>query len=847
MPQDRFIRLKSTRLPICQYLDSIVGSLDKVANLVIQAAPGAGKTSLVPLALLDKVDKSQKILVLEPRRLAVKTAASRMADLLCSPLGEMVGYRIRDESKTSAATKVEVISEAILTKMIQSDPELAGVGVIIFDEFHERSLDLDLALALALEVQQSLRPDLKLLVMSATLDTQAVAKILGEAPTICCEGRSYPVTIEYLGKSGVSDWKPVFLAAIRKALQSSQGDILVFLPGIKEIRQAQTLLEEEKLPDQDQKLSIQTLYGNMSFSEQQAVIKSDLSGRKIILATNIAETSLTIEGVDCVIDSGLAKQTEFDPRVGFDRLKTVWISRASATQRAGRAGRIRPGHCYRLWPEHKNLREFHDPEIKRADLCGLVLELAVWGLDSPQALHFIDQPGKANIAQAKALLQSLHALDGQSKITAHGRQILTLGVHPRVGHMLQKAHTNQQLYLGCLIATLLEEKDLAKGDNQNNWDFQRRVDLALSLGEKKLPHIYKRQKQLLGKFKGKTESCRHADPEQTAELLALIFPDRIAMQRGQGLKLANGTGAELFPGQVMSSELCVVIKLGGKASHSKTNYLDLAIALSRDSFYRLYGEQVKSTEKRWFDPVSQAVKSESVETYRELQLSIKHQPAKDPDQITATLCQGIRSLGVDKLPWNQELRYWQARIEKLRSLSEYQEQFPAVDDLSLGLQLELWLAPFIKGFTRLGQISRDCLAQGLTSLLTWEQSQQLNQLMPERIQVASGSLIQIDYLSHERPILAVKLQEMFGEKQTPSLAKGRIKLLIHLLSPAQRPLQVTDDLASFWQNSYQQVKKEMKGRYPKHPWPDDPLSATATRHTKARMAEQDKKAAHSSH
>ncbi|WP_168204156.1 ATP-dependent helicase HrpB [Aliikangiella coralliicola] len=834
-------KLVNLDLPIVEHLDGISKNFLSHANLVLQAEPGAGKTTVVPLALLNHIPKNQKILILEPRRLAARNAAERMADILGEKVGHTVGYRIRNESKISKHTRIEVITEGILTRMLQSDPELAETGLIIFDEFHERSLDADIALAFSIEVQQTLRDDLQLLVMSATLDAESIAQLLQNAPLLKCEGRNYPVSIEYVAPKQHQDWSNIFTNAVNRALETSDNDILVFLPGIGEIKKANRIIQESFSDDSE--LVVVELYGDLPFSEQRKALLPEVGVRKIILSTNIAETSVTIQGVDCVIDSGLMRQSEFDPNVGFNRLRTRNISQASATQRTGRAGRLGPGSCIRLWAESDTLRKETSAEILRTDLAQFALELAKWGVASPEQLSLLDQPNTGAFNQAQDLLKKVGALNEQGKVIRHGNAILSLGVHPRIGHMLIKSIELKAGKLGCLIAAMLEEKDLLQGQHNgqyNNPDFSHRLNILFE------PNFKSRTKKLilsqskvlarkLDKIEKKSGSVQREPKEIThllPVLLAMVFPDRIAQKRGQGYLLANGSGAQVPDDFLMVDEYLVVVKLGGQGRATK---IFQAAAITRSDIENFFPDRITQTRDVKWDDKSLSVKAQLNTRLDEIILDSKKLSNLEPELITAGLLQGVLKQGIENLPWTPELLQWQERLIKLRQLAEYQNDFPDVSHQSLTDTVTQWLAPYLTGMYKLSDITESTLSQALKSMLDWNTQQKLDKLMPLSIKVASGSKVKIDYASSDKPILAVKLQEMFGEKETPKLAEGRLSVRVHLLSPARRPLQITEDLASFWATSYEDVKKEMKGRYPKHPWPDDPLTAQATRYTKKRL------------
>jgi ATP-dependent helicase HrpB len=864
---DLISKLKKTDLPIVTKIDEIRQSITNNSNLVLKAEPGAGKTTIVPLALLDIIADTKKILLLEPRRLAVRNAAGRMAELLDQELGNTVGYRIKNETKVSTSTRIEVITEGILTRMLQGDPELPEVGLIIFDEFHERSLDADLGLAFSFEVQQTLREDLKLLVMSATLDTKRISNLLNDSATIECEGRCFPVEINYLPPKQNFDWLNSLLIAVRQAIQlpipvranqentksinskqKADQDILIFLPGVNEINKAKNIIEQSLKERTD--IEFLSLYGDLPFAKQREVLLPNQQKRKIIFSTNIAETSVTIEGVSCVIDSGLMRQSSFDPNVGFDRLHTHKISAESAIQRSGRAGRLGPGHCYRLWPESDVLRAETLPEILRADLAHFVLNLAQWGTKQASDLKLLDQPNQGMFNQAVSLLKALKALDKNGRITDHGKMLLALGVHPRIAHMLIESAKHEATELACLLATMLEEKDLFHGEQRNNPDFVARVEQLVlnkrveantrpSQFEKQL---YKQSNVLINKLKSlnvfssnkktKTEDLLLELGHLIPILLAMVFPDRIAQRRGSGFRLSNGSGAITNDNFNLTDEFLVVVKLGGQG---KTPKIFQAVGISLSELEDCFSDLMIECEDVFWDDKNQTVKAEK--NLKLGALVLKSQPINnlEPSLILDGLLRGISQAGIDALPWTKELRQWQARIQTLRQLDTFRDEFPDVSDQHLSLTMDTWLAPFLTGLRKLTQLTPVILKQALHNCLDWPQQNKLDELMPLSINVASGSNIKLDYQLGKKPVLAVKLQEMFGQDHSPRIANGQIPVLLHLLSPARRPLQITEDLASFWANGYDSVKKEMRGKYPKHPWPDSPADAQATRYTKNRV------------
>ncbi len=829
------------QLPIHQVLPELKKAL-AAGSAVLAAPPGSGKTTIVPLALLDEAWLAgRNILMLEPRRLAARAAAGRMASLLGEPIGETVGYQIRFDRQISAATRIEVLTEGILTRRLQSVPDLPEVGLIVFDEFHERSIHADLALALCLDLCQ-LKSDLRLLVMSATLDTGAVAGLLGGAPVITGEGQSYPVEVEYLQRAATGSIAEVTAAGVRRVVEMRQGDVLAFLPGAGEIREVRRLLEDEPLFSD---IVLAPLFGDLAQSEQDRAILPDPRGRRrVILATSIAETSLTIEGIGCVVDGGWSRRPQFDPGNGLTRLMTVRVSKAAADQRAGRAGRLGPGYCLRLWTkeEHHSLVPFHPPEIVTADLAQVALELALWGAGEPGELRWLDPLRPGPYRQACDLLQSLGALTnaGQIQITETGRRLAALPIHPRLGHMLLMAKETGQGPLACDLAAILAERDLLRRGSAElrlraslleQW--RRRGDEAVvrAGGDpalcRRVDREAKRWRQMLGCGKGPRY------PETIGELLVYAYPDRIARRRAEArdrYQLASGRGVVLPPADPLAaSEFLVVAQLDAGRTEGR---IFLAEPLALEALKANHPKLFRTADEIFWDDGGARVAA-----VRRLflgRLIVEEKPLVDPapEKLAAAMLEGVRRLGLEALPWNRESRQLQARIDCLRR-HQPELDWPDLSDERLQTDLD-WLAPYLSGISRAEQLRQLDLERILLDRLSWHQRQQLEREAPTSITVASGSKIRIEYRPGEPPVLSVRLQEMFGETATPAVCGGRIPLLLHLLSPARRPIQVTADLASFWQNSYPEVKKELKGRYPKHFWPDDPLTAEAVRGVKKR-------------
>ncbi len=832
-----------TELPI----DAVLPELQRVfatgVCAVLQAPPGAGKTTRVPLALLNEPWlQNQRIIMLEPRRLAARNAAGWMAELLGEEAGATIGYRTRMDTKVSARTRVEVVTEGVLARMLQSDAELPGVGLVIFDEFHERSIHTDLGLALCLDAQRNLRPELRVLVMSATLDAEPVARLLGGAPLITSRGRSFPVEIRYVGAVPERERLQVLARIVTQTVQEQPGSVLVFLPGAGEIHKVGALLRAAALPSD---ISVHALYGDLPRAAQEAAIAPCKPGlRKIVLATSIAETSLTIEGVRVVIDSGAMRVPRFEPRSGMTRLETVRVSRASAEQRCGRAGRLEPGVCIRLWSEseHKALQPFTAPEIRDADLAPLVLELAQWGVRDAQQLSWLDPPPPAAQAQARDLLRRLGALDEHERITPHGKAMAQLALHPRLAHMLLRAQEWKLGGAACDLAALLSERDVMKGTgNARDGDMRTRLELLRrtahnasgnSVDGAALQRVTQSSRQWQKHLR--VEPAQAQDMHSAGLLLALAYPDRIAQRRGaEGYRylLANGRGAFLQEGEGLAkAEYLAVADVDGGEREAR---IYLAAPLDDNDLERACGAQIETVEQVVWNSREQAVNARRQRRYGELILKDDPLQKPDPQKVLQALLHGVRELGVAALPWTPSARNWQARVMTLRRAAG-EAVWPEVSDGALAANLEHWLASHLLGITRWSDVQRIDLLPALQELLDWKQRQALDEAAPSHITVPSGSRIAIDYTHGGTPVLAVRLQEMFGLGDTPRIANGRVPLLLHLLSPARQPVQVTGDLASFWKNSYQEVKKDLKGRYPKHYWPDDPLQAQPTARAKPR-------------
>lgn len=833
-----------TDLPIEPVLPELAAALARHPAAVLEAPPGAGKTTRVPLALVDAPWLAgRRIVMLEPRRLAARAAAERMADRLGEAVGETVGYRTRLESAVGRKTRIEVVTEGILTRRLQSDPGLEGVGLVVFDEFHERSLQADLGLALTLEVQ-TLRDDLKLLVMSATLDGAAVAALLGGAPVIRSEGRSFPVETHHLRRPARDRFVPAMADAVLRALAETSGDMLAFLPGEGEIRRLAAMLAETGLPEST---DVMPLYGVLDRASQDAAIRPSAGGRrKVVLATSIAETSLTIDGVRVVVDGGLSRRARFDPASAMSRLETVPVSRAAADQRRGRAGRTAPGICYRLWSmeEERGLLAYDRPEILDADLAPLALELAQWGVRDAPTLAWLDPPPEAALAQARDLLRLLGAIDSDGGITAHGRAMARLGAHPRIAHMLLAARDRGEAAIACEIAALIEERDILRGPGiGSDADFRTRIELLRHGARGGLPSGMSldegaRRRALLAarEWRRRLGVDAGEDPAGTAgRITMLAYPDRIAQQRGGigRFRLAGGRGASLPPEEPLAAEafLAVATLSGGDADAR----IRLAAPVARGEIETAYADRIVEADEITYDARADRVTSRRVRRFMAIVLDDRPIERPDPAAVAQALSAAVAAGGIDRLPFNEEARQLRARVALLRRMPDGAD-WPDLSDAALAATIGDWLAPHLGGMTRLADLSRLDLAAILASRLDWEARRRLDELAPTHLEVPSGSRLRLDYCAGETPVLAVKLQEMFGANETPRIVTGRVPVLVHLLSPAGRPVQITTDLATFWREGYREVKAEMKGRYPKHPWPDDPLSAAPTARTKRALA-----------
>ena len=810
---------------------------------MLQAPPGAGKSTVVPLVLLEEEwARGRRLMLLEPRRLAARAIARRMAQTLGESVGRTVGYRMRMDTRVSRETRIEVVTEGVLTRMLQGDPALEGFAAIIFDEFHERSLQADLGLALTLDARESLSSDLKILVMSATLDAEAVSQLLGAAPIVTAAGRMYPVESRYAGKALPVLENPERIVAplVQRALREEPGDVLVFLPGGREIRRVQSLLQAAEL---DPAVRVMPLFGDLSGEEQDAALQPAPPGkRKVVLATNIAETSLTIEGVRLVVDSGLVRRSVFDPVTGMSRLETQRISRASADQRQGRAGRLGSGVAYRAWSEgsQRSLAAFSPPEIVDADLVPLALELASWGAREASALRWLDAPPAATLASARDLLSRLGALDSAGRISAHGREMATLGLHPRLAHMLLRARDLGCLRLAVDLAALLSERDIFRGlSASRDADITARIDImrgggAGAVDRNSLQRARATARDLMRQLGDHAQDDRPYEIDRAGVLLAFAYPDRIGRRRSGSpgaYTLANGRGAHFAEVQSLAKrELIVAVDLDDSDRDAR---ILLAAPIERADLDEYMSERLQRSESIEWSVRDQAVVARRVVRLGEIVLEEKPIPDVPADAARAAMLQGVGELGIAALPWTRDARDLQARIEFARKQGAG-PAWPDVSDTALATSLEHWLSPWLDGVTRRDHLARLSMVDILRGLLSWDEQRELDRLAPTHLQVPSGSHIRIDYLDESAPVVAVRLQEVFGLEATPRIGGGRVPVTFKLLSPAQRPVQVTRDLAGFWRGTYADVRKDMRGRYPKHYWPENPLAALPVRGVRRR-------------
>ncbi|NBB93348.1 MAG: ATP-dependent helicase HrpB [Gammaproteobacteria bacterium] len=803
-------------LPVEAVLPELLETLENGRTALLQSPTGSGKTTRVPPALLEAGwRRGRRVLMLEPRRLAARAAARFMASQRNEPVGRTVGYRTRLDSRVSGETRIEVVTEGILTRMIQSDPELSGYAAVVFDEFHERSLQADLGLVLVREAQQALRPDLRVVVMSATLDAERLSALLDDCPVVTAEGRSYPVELRYRPAPRQRGMAAQAATVVLEALEAEPGSVLVFLPGMREIRRVAERLQGRLGRD----TQLHLLHGQLGSGEQDDAIRPAATGtRKVVLSSAIAESSLTIEGIRVVVDAGWQRRARFDPNSGMTRLVTERVSKASAEQRRGRAGRLEPGCCYRLWSESEQarLQPQTPPEIVSADLAPLALDLAQWGVSEPGELDWLDAPPSAAHDQAVELLQSLEALDEAGRITADGRRMLALGVHPRLAHMVLTGRRVGLARTAAELAALLGERDIGGFDE---------ADISLRLA--RLREAGPRARGVLGRIHKAAERLAEGGRDEAASrraagaLLASAWPDRVGLarggQRGRFL-LSNGRGAFLDPADPLAgSEFIVACDLDGQAREARVH---LAAPLDRDDLEAVLEHRIETIDAAEWDDHRGTVVARRQRRLVALVLDSVELDRPDPETLQAGLLDAVRRKGLDSLPWTAAARQFQARVCLLRSL--WPEDWPPVDDDTLSETLEDWLAPWLAGKTRWRELASLDLVALLSARIGHDRRRELDELAPTHLALPGGRRTRLDYLAENPPSLRVKLQAMFGCHRTPTIARGRVAVQLHLLSPADRPLAVTADLSSFWTNAYPEVRKDMRGRYPKHDWPEKP-------------------------
>ncbi|EKS30712.1 ATP-dependent helicase HrpB [Afipia felis] len=820
----------TTPLPIDAVLADLAATLARDNTAVLVAPPGAGKTTRVPLALLDAPWIGEgKIIVLEPRRIAARAAAERMAHTLGEKVGERVGYRVRFGSKISRRTKIEVVTEGIFTRQILDDPELKGVAAVLFDEFHERSLDADLGLALARDAQSGLREDLRILVMSATLDGARVANLLGDAPVVESEGRAFPVETRYLGRKVDAPVERQMADAIASALRADSGSVLAFLPGAAEIRRTQTFLAERV---SDPNIEIVPLFGALDAAVQDRAIAPAPKGmRKVVLATSIAETSLTIEGVRIVVDSGLARVPRYEPDIALTRLETVRASRAAVDQRRGRAGRTEPGVCYRLWdePQTASFEAFTRPEILSADLSPLVLDLAHWGVSDPATLAFLDPPPPVALKEAAALLRELDALDADGRITAEGKALRALALPPRLARMIVDASRMGAAEEAAQIAAILTERGLG-GDSVDldvrleNFarDRSPRGQSARQLAQRWVAQV----KERAAKIDGAADNGL-----STGAILALAFPDRVARNRGKAsFTLANGRGASVDPASALAkASYIAVAELTGTAASGR---ILLAAPITQGEIESRFADHIIVEDETSFDKSAMALRARRRKRLHAITLSEQNLPVMPSAQTAQVLADGLAAAGLDRLPWSKPLKQWRDRVMFLRATAP--DAWPDLSDAALAASRAEWLVPALMDKTSLSDFSAGDLSDAVMALLPWDKRAQLEREAPTHFTAPTGTSLPIDYEAEQGPTIAVRLQELFGLNVHPAIANGRLPLVVELLSPAHRPVQVTRDLPGFWRGSYAAVRADLRGRYPRHPWPEDPAVAEPTRRVKPR-------------
>jgi ATP-dependent helicase HrpB len=830
----------ATPLPIDDVLDELRAALAARTSAVLVAPPGAGKTTRIPLALMEEGWlQGRKILVLEPRRIAARAAAERMARSLSEAVGERIGLRARLVSRSGPGARIEVVTEGVFTRMILDDPELSGIGAVLFDEFHERSLDADLGLALALDCQQGFRDDLRILAMSATLDGARVAQLLGDAPVIASEGRAFPVETRYLGRDPHARVEDQMADAVMRALRAETGSILAFLPGQAEIRRV-----EERLAERihDPAVVLAPLYGAMDMQAQDLALRPAPDGvRKVVLATSIAETSITIEGVRVVVDSGLARVPRFEPDVGVTRLETVRVSRAAADQRRGRAGRTSPGICYRLWDSRQtqSLAAFAEPEIRSADLAGLVLDCAEWGAPDPRSLSWIDPPPGAAIDAAREELARLEALDADGRITALGRRLRSLPLPPRLARMVLTAAEYGHAQEAAEIAAVIVERGLGSGRGGNDADLGDRLE-GFRRDRSRRAHDMRKLAAGWAQMASAASAGRSAQGARgempIARLLMLAYPERIGKARGAPgqFLLANGRGAHLDAAHPLArSPFLVAAELSGTAASTR---ILLAAAADEADVLAAAGQRIRETDEIDFDERAAALRSRRVRRLDAIVMATAPRAVAPSEEAAHLLAEGIGRLGVTRLPWSKAQIQLRDRVGFLRAAGrdDKESEWPDLSDAALARTIVEWLAPFLAGKTRLSEIGADDLDAALDALLPWHLKRRLDDEAPTHFVAPTGNRHAIDYEGAGAPALHIRVQELFGLTQHPTVAGGKLPLNLHLLSPAHRPLQITRDLPGFWKGSWAAVRAEMKGRYPRHPWPDDPASAAPTARAKPR-------------
>ena len=822
---------KNTQLPVSEIIPEVQQKLKDHTTVIIGAPPGAGKSTLLPLCLFEETFLvGKKIIMLEPRRLAARSIAMRMAELLNEDVGQTVGYRIRFENRVSAQTKIEVVTEGILTRMLQSDNALEQVGLVIFDEFHERNLQADLALALCREAQQVLRPDLRIMIMSATLNIPQLQSLLN-APVIESKGRQYPVDVIYTNDADEFLLPELVAQTIARSLKEHQGDVLAFLPGEGEIRKCEEILKKQFMnsdTERSRSINIHPLYGMLPQNEQYAAIMPNKQGkRKIVLATSIAETSLTIEGISIVVDSGFGRRSRFDPASGLSRLETLRISKDAADQRAGRAGRLSAGVCYRLWTKatHERMAEHRIPEIMEADLCSLVLELSKWGSDDINQMCWLTLPPKNNLQQAYDTLQQIGALE-QTKITEHGKQVHQLACHPRIAHMLLLAETTAMKNLGCDIAGILEERDPLPKDS--GIDLNLRIEaLRRARSNNAFTNKFKRIEKNAASYRkllNLEADNSIVDAYETGLLLAYAYPERIASAKpgnNAQFQLANGKIAAAGHKDDLAHEAWLAV--ANMDLRDGLGKIFMAAPLNPKDLIHLVKEKQN---------ISWDTRKGGLIASTELKIGsivLKSSPIKNPDSelVIDAICNAIKTEGESLLDFTDHFVQLQNRIGSLAQWHP-DEQWPQSNTTYLLQHAKEWLGPYVKDIRKVEELKKIDIYEALVHSLTWEQQQLLEQLAPAKLEVPSGSKIRIEYfMNGTQPVISVRLQEVFGMTDTPTVNKGSIKTVLHLLSPGYKPVQVTTDLKSFWNNTYHEVKKELQRRYPKHAWPNDPWSATA--------------------